>query len=471
MKEYYLSVEGVNLANFVYDTQDLSTIRGGGLLLLNSIKRIKANFNLEEISTGASSGIFKFEAENDDEAEELRKKVDDWLRNEEQLKHATFVVDYAKKSDNFRIDRETLIAKNRSRQMQAPSLIFPDKTSEHVCPRDLIHPATDPDFDPEDNTERKISESVCIRRTYGKVKKHKFYYEQTKLEWLKDKKFAYEFSQIAENADKGNLNNKMAVIYIDGNDFGKIQSNIKSETDQIKWDKTIKDYRKEMLAALLIEMEKDDDWKGKDKDNKEIYRMETLLWGGDEIIWVVPAWKGWRTLQFFYNHAKEKNWNWNGKCLEHAAGLVFCHSKAPIHRITKLAKALAEMAKEEDRGKSLFAYQTLESFDHVGDDLERFYGVKTKGTLKIDDFVLEGNEMKEIAIKIKKLKENEFPRSKIYQICMAIIEHKPIEDIENLEKKALEHYRKKDDDWNSLKSFLKNKATAMHVAELWDYIV
>ena len=28
MKTYYLRVEGVNLANFVYDTNDLNTVRG-----------------------------------------------------------------------------------------------------------------------------------------------------------------------------------------------------------------------------------------------------------------------------------------------------------------------------------------------------------------------------------------------------------------------------------------------------------
>lgn len=35
--EYYLSVEAVNLDNFISDTADLSTIRGGGLLLLHAI--------------------------------------------------------------------------------------------------------------------------------------------------------------------------------------------------------------------------------------------------------------------------------------------------------------------------------------------------------------------------------------------------------------------------------------------------
>ncbi len=60
-KKYYLRIEGVNLSNFVYDTQDLSTIRGGGLILLDSIDKLKENFKgiLDPISTGASSGLFE----------------------------------------------------------------------------------------------------------------------------------------------------------------------------------------------------------------------------------------------------------------------------------------------------------------------------------------------------------------------------------------------------------------------------
>ena len=38
--QYYLRVEGVNLAHFVYDTQDLSTVRGGSLLLLRAVDEV-----------------------------------------------------------------------------------------------------------------------------------------------------------------------------------------------------------------------------------------------------------------------------------------------------------------------------------------------------------------------------------------------------------------------------------------------
>ena len=41
MNSFLLRMEGVNLSNFVFDTQDLSTIRGGGLLLLDAALRVE----------------------------------------------------------------------------------------------------------------------------------------------------------------------------------------------------------------------------------------------------------------------------------------------------------------------------------------------------------------------------------------------------------------------------------------------
>ncbi len=41
MSEWLLRVEGVNLDNFVYDTQGLNTARGGGLLLLDAIEMVR----------------------------------------------------------------------------------------------------------------------------------------------------------------------------------------------------------------------------------------------------------------------------------------------------------------------------------------------------------------------------------------------------------------------------------------------
>ena len=63
MTTYYLRIEAVNLVNFVYDTQDLSTIRGGSMLIREAVaRRIGQRFpDLEAVSVGASAGLFRFE--------------------------------------------------------------------------------------------------------------------------------------------------------------------------------------------------------------------------------------------------------------------------------------------------------------------------------------------------------------------------------------------------------------------------
>lgn len=51
---YYLRVEGVNLGNFVNDTNDLATIRGGSLLLLEAMELVEETIVQEIPSTDAS---------------------------------------------------------------------------------------------------------------------------------------------------------------------------------------------------------------------------------------------------------------------------------------------------------------------------------------------------------------------------------------------------------------------------------
>ena len=77
MSEYYLRVEGVNLDNSVYDTNDISTIRGGGFQLLTAVENLAGLGFLEKISTGASKGLFIIKNGQDPEAavKEVKKKL------------------------------------------------------------------------------------------------------------------------------------------------------------------------------------------------------------------------------------------------------------------------------------------------------------------------------------------------------------------------------------------------------------
>src|SRR5882672_11540855 len=115
-------MEAVNIHQFISDCEDLSTVRGGGLLLLDSPHRLKRKFSLlEPITVGGSSGLFEFNAAGEEEAGKLRDDAESFFNADPQLCHATFVVDITAASGNFLKDRETVLAKNRWRQMQSPT--------------------------------------------------------------------------------------------------------------------------------------------------------------------------------------------------------------------------------------------------------------------------------------------------------------------------------------------------------------
>lgn len=207
----------------------------------------------------------------------------------------------------------------------------------------------------------------------------------------------------------------MAVIYIDGNSFGKIQQKASGEGGQKRWDSQLQKERRGMKAELVrrIINQADPNWQVKPSDKdldawkqelkqdrkelKRVHRIETLLWGGDEHIWVVPAWKGWETIQFFYDVTKD--WEFEGKPLTHAAGVVFCHHNAPIRDVVKLARQLAESVKENLEllsDKNAFAYQVLESFDHLGEDFSQVRRLRCPPMVRPVELILPKAMIKEL---------------------------------------------------------------------------
>jgi len=195
--------------------------------------------------------------------------------------------------------------------------------------------------------------------------------------------------------------------------------------------------------------------------------METLLWGGDELVWVVPAWVGWWTLEFFYQNSA--GWPFNQELLTHAAGIVFCHHNAPIHRIKELAHNLAELAKDKSRKESFFAYQRLESFDHIGKDIYAYINDTYGGRVKPVDLVLSGANMLGIAENIRILKNNDFSKSGMYRIVQAIISGS--DDVNDIAKKIAKS-AEVEKALKNLEGLLNGeKAMWLHLAELWDYIV
>ena len=485
--ETYVRLEGVNLNNFIEDVHDLSTIRGGSFLLLDAVEKVRRKFDLEAITTGASSGLFRSTATTT--AADLRNEIERFLNADPELKHGTFVVDACATDQGFLHAREALAAMNRWRQFQQPTVAVPSRPPKPVnieCQFDHCRPAVDVVHKGKDRHD--VSASVKARRDYGRRQKRDFYKRELSallpdeataslIASMEGLDFASDLEEITDDETRGSLDGKMAIVYFDGNGFGTIQKNCTTADEQADFDRTLKRHRRTALRALLQDVvDHPDGWMTGDR-----IRLETLLWGGDELTWVVPAWKAWDVMRLFYETSA--TWTFHGQPLTHAGGIVFCHRKAPIHRMTHLAKDLAECCKEVIRARKSkdhahatddrFAYQVLESFDHIGPELNAFRDTRVPSGRNRQELIVAANGMDSVRDAFEVVRKH-FPRSKLHEIVLAL------RDKGEAEALITDTVKDLDDEATAalatLRSFFTpsdaNSPTAwFHVAELWDYAV
>jgi hypothetical protein len=351
-----------------------------------------------------------------------------------------------------------VLAMNRWRQMQSPSVAFPHQVAPLPCRTDKVRPG-----DCMEN-DAPMSTSVKVRRDYGRMQKQNFYEQET---GLRCPPFVHDLNALTADESFGNLHHKMAVVHLDGNGFGKIQDELcDSAENQRQFDQNLRSLRREMLRELLqrtSSAEKIKQW----RTNSGEHRIETLLWGGDEIIWVVPAWTGLWILCFFFETSQ--SWKFQGRPLTHSAGVVFCHHNAPIHRITDLAQRLTYYAKSAaDRSQNVIAWQILESFDHIGQNLEGIIESRLPEGCGPTHFLLPGRELGSIMDISKRLKR-ELPRNKVHSIARTLA-NRDSTKADTLASQTLEQLPKAADDFRSLAQRVGNERMAwVHLAELWDY--
>ena len=324
--------------------------------------------HLQDVASGASIGLFRFDSDKVD-PKIVRDGVQRRLAEHDELKHATFVVDVVPVGDAPALAHQDAIAANRWRQMQSLSLSVVDlfgQDATQPCYFDRVRPATTeghiPDVEKKDDF---VSTSVFARRKYGRDQRRDFYREEKQDP---DLRFTTELGQIADPHGLSKAQAppstgwKIAVLYLDGNKFGqKAAAWDKGAEGYRVWSDKLREHHRELLRKLLGQARSDDAWSFKDEKNVFRLRLETLLWGGDEIIWVMPAWKGWEVASWFLNAPHEGR--------SYKAGLAFCHYNAPIQGVLRVAHSLADQAAHES--ESRLAYETLESQDDDGGDFER----------------------------------------------------------------------------------------------------
>jgi hypothetical protein len=400
---HYIKVEAVNIYNTVGDTQQLSVIRGASMLLRDVIDEISGLPELTSVSTGASVGYF--ELADVSKIDATKQRIHNILKKSPYC-YGTYVVNDIQGTDDFRHDREVLIAQGRWQQYQQPSLSLPKLNNQqdtYTCafegvraahPNETIKVRRDDGIHP-----LELSPSVKARIEYGRTQKQQFFARELgrasddgqqllsdfrayvdEIQPTRKRAFVDNLQDLAEDPERPMLNGKIAVIYADGNSFSKILRGFLEnhpadhQTIYESWDKTLQDYRRAFLRSLL------DIQRGHRSIQSQAWltsggrtRLETLLWGGDEFTLVVPAWLGWEVISVFFEESSGWSFTYpatntqNATPLTHAVGMVYCSASAPINEMTGIAKTLAEDIKKEFKTgvHNAFAYTVLESFDQI----------------------------------------------------------------------------------------------------------
>lgn len=477
MTTHYLRVEGVNFADFLYDTSDLSTIRGGSLALLRvgfeveeQIKSIVGADQVERIQVGASSGLFGLNLTGPSTPSDILRQLRNWQRNHPLLSHASLVTDMVDSSKGFAFALQALLALNRARQLQSPSLkLVPSKaTNDGPCGYTNIRPATN--YINAAGGAELACDSVKARRQEGQVLRQKFYEIESERPFQGD--FVGNFEELASHPPAGcrHLAGKLALIYIDANSMGSHFDARASSKDRYaelaRWQL---EQRRVLLRQLVDFISNDSAWKTADTSKR--FRLEVLLWGGDEMLIVAPAWRGWSLLEWLGSQLAclrlpgEKDLP-----LYHAAAMILANHKAPIHSLRRLARNLADEAKETSRQRHLAMVEVLENFDHVGPELAEHYSRTFPDWLKVQDMALPLDRLKEINDCMVALKMGGIGRRQYHRLAGDIAMARTKEEALGLVRSLTDDFPSIENSVKEMIRFCDGPQALFHLCQLWEYV-
>lgn len=458
MQEYYLRVEAVNLDYSVYDTHDISTIRGGSFMLHNAFEGMEQEkdrlslpcTNFIDRGSAASVGLFSFQTdENDIKSAIIDPLLNRILQDVKSFATVVWSVYPVKERESFTTILQRLLADCRWKQYQQATLVLPsesEKDKEHPCPFDGVRPAAVPDRVGDE--ERLISRAVDIRRTEGRILRNRIYKDllKEKVSDLPDDPdnwiFTKNFETLSRRKEAGKLDGKIAFIYLDGNRFGKIRDEKCRDADLYgEFQKKIqKDLRNAALRAVLDFALKPENKPFRTVDEK--VRLETLLWGGDDIEWIVPAWEALNVLEKFFETTKVAD-VFNGVKLTHSGGVVLCNHKLPILQIRRYARELCALAKDsipkgaiDEIGPEAnrFAFLNIVSIDYMTGDMQEFIKSYYRPA-SVKDFIIPADSIKDLKKYLPVLKKH-FPSNKLYQLLGAL-RNKQYDEVNEIFEKVI----------------------------------
>ena len=352
-------IEGVNFEATVSDVNDLATQRGASLALLEAPKILievaaaQLGAKVHDVFTGASIG--RYLLRTDETAVEVERLLRDIAVHPVTgvgalgpiLPYLRFVVaamDPEKCGGDMAMARRVVVATARRAQLQEPTVAAPHPVDHtRLCALNPILSAVSPD--------KQYSASIEARREYGRRRKQSFY-DSLHVHLPKGAVFARQMDDLVREPPDDvpkTVRNKVAHIYLDGNDFTRIREQTIAKAErpleaESEFAVFVSKRRRGLLQRLIDDLSGRDDMFVAADDEGRVFRWETLLWGGDEAAFVAPAWTLPRLLKLLAEELA-KGWDFQGAALTHKCGIHVADRKTPIALARRLTEALADSGK------------------------------------------------------------------------------------------------------------------------------
>jgi hypothetical protein len=460
MDTFLLRFEAADFGSTVFDMPRLSAIRGASLAYLYSDKlvtRVLANqpdVVAKEIYTGASQGAWQLTCTGE-AARKASEAVRHALRTDDDAtgphSHLCYQVALVKGDNGKALAlAESLNAAARYQSEGFPLPVFDSNLAGHDADGDRARPA-----------KGKMSVARQARQDFGRKQRQKFYTYYGGPTPSHD--FVDDFETMVKDAPFSRDDSpasKTAVFFADGNKLNsKRKAAVKrSMKDLTDFSDALKGNQKRLLGQIVDWLKEGATQREKHfcvrdtEDDKLKFRFETLMWGGDEMLFVMPSWLALEFSANFLNWTKD--WKAGGNAITFSAGLVIANHKTPIRQTKQLAGDLAQINKDlNGREVSSLQAEIFESLSVPDTDLQAYRDRLYVPSGKADDdtrtrinrgLMLKGANISDILNRVRKLKsERGYPRSQLYALIRKAAEEKipyaPMDSAEN-DKQLFEHF-------------------------------
>ncbi|MDJ0821567.1 MAG: hypothetical protein QNJ09_07125 [Paracoccaceae bacterium] len=355
----YFHLEAINFDATIFDTDDISTIRGGSMLNERLPKVFKGFLQGTAISEGGSQLLFQLSSQSPDEVETALSEFMD----QSPWKHLSVTWGFGA------TDAAAMAASAR----RAPTVwsVPPIEPgwADAACPEDRTRSATTKETAKDGKTTRLVSTSVHARREEarnfrpGLFDNTDLHPPQSFHDLVRPHMRKTRIPEVVKN--------KIAVIAADGIGASALKARLGTAGAQALFDT----FKSRLAEALCTWAEREGLTFVQDGD--QIAQMDVLFWGGDDMRFVVPAHSVVSFIDTFLAETEAELVLQDGQIVSsfpHRIGVMIAQYKVPFRQLNALAGQLESAARSaSDTSQSAVCLAVFESASPPFDSIDTFW--------------------------------------------------------------------------------------------------